>query len=314
MARTTLRSSLRALRLAGLAALAPVLALAAEPASLADIRAGAADGRFRLEIECAGRCSGALDGDVVSITGLAIGRALRTRSGAVSVLISPAEGGARVAIDAARISDVETVPIAGGAVVRVFGVLGAVPSPASETIPVAARRDDKTKRPSPATDDPAPAATPARRIAEGARLREPAASPEAEAPADAAEPYVLRIDPALADGGPGDRFRAALAEQPAPRLTAEACAAARARLAADGWAIDALVHAAYCDAAEGRAREAMEAFERTLVYDPQDVLALYGRAAVAAVRGDRDAARRWYDGARAAEAARGLPAGVEARG
>ncbi len=294
---------------------------AAAPAAagpLADVRAGATDDRVRIDIVCADACEGRVAGKSVRITGLDLERPMRAASGPAPFSLSPIDGGALLIIDDVDDLQVETEPGEGRTTVRVVAMR--IPAPTSSAQPKAT-----TSAPKPTTiaAAPPPSAKPKQQASETShadRSAEPARHARAEmvSPTSVSAPTVLTpeappandasvVDAALRDApevgpdGPGARFRAVAAAHPAPDVSPVACAAARDRLAADGWAIDALAQTAFCDAAGGEVESALNAFERILQYDPQNIVALYGRAAVAAARGDREAAMRWYDGARAAE-------------
>ncbi|MEL6365972.1 MAG: tetratricopeptide repeat protein [Pseudomonadota bacterium] len=257
-----------------IAAVFSAIAAAAASAAagpLADVRAGAAGDRVRIDIECVGSCAGRIAGSSVRISGLEIGRAMKSASGPATFSLSPVDGGALLIIDDVADLRVSTEEEGGYSLIRVVGRLNPKEG---------------------ASLEPAPQ-----------RLAEAAPQPEKTPPRPTARPVdaSIRDTPVVDAADPGERFRAVAEAHPSPDLSADACRSARARLLSDAWALDALAHTAFCDAADGRIGSALSAFERILQYDPQDVVALYGRAAIAAARGDRDEATRWYDGARAAE-------------
>ena len=261
-----------------------VLAVACSQAlagGLLDVRAGAADGRARIDVECSGYCAGIAGGGVVLVRGLYVSSEMRAAQGPAPFVISPHADGALVRIEGLSDIAVRTIEGDSSTIVRIVGRFAA-----AEQSAAAEPQPSRAVRPTPAS----------------AVASAPATRPAPAAPAIGATTGLRESTTVLA-GTPGELFRAAVASHPSPDLSNRSCDMARARLGADGWAIDALVHVAYCDAADGKEREALEAFERVLVYDPQHLMALYGRAAIAAIRGDQDVARRWYDGARAAEMA-----------
>lgn len=67
-----------------------------------------------------------------------------------------------------------------------------------------------------------------------------------------------------------------------------ACEGAKQRLAADAWALDAMIDHAFCKAADGDMDEADADFERLLAYTPDNYEALVGRGLIATARGDRE--------------------------
>lgn len=304
------------------AVLAFLTVCAAAPAAagpLADVRAGATDDRVRIDIVCVEACEGRVAGKSVRITGLELARPMRAASGPAPFSLSPIDGGALLIIDDVDGLQVATEQGEGRTTVRVVATRIAAPEPKAATPPpkknppgetTIAAAPPPSAKPRAAPPEPSSSEQPADPVRQAnARLVSPTRvsaptllTPEAPPAYDASViDSALRDAPEVGPDGPGARFRAVAAAHPAPDLSPNACAAARRRLAADGWAIDALAQSAFCDAAGGEVESALSSFERILQYDPQNIVALYGRAAVAAARGDREAAMRWYDGARAAE-------------
>jgi len=66
------------------------------------------------------------------------------------------------------------------------------------------------------------------------------------------------------------------------------CEGAAARLAADAWALGAMVDLAFCKAAAGALEEADDDFTRLLAYTPDNHQALVGRGLIALAQGKRE--------------------------
>ncbi|MEO0880564.1 MAG: hypothetical protein AAFY22_12740 [Pseudomonadota bacterium] len=89
-------------------------------------------------------------------------------------------------------------------------------------------------------------------------------------------------------------FRERVADILGREFGAAQCEAARSRLDADAWALDAMVNVGLCMAADGEAAEADALLARLLSYTPDNYEALVGRALIAAEAGETGAAKRYF--------------------
>jgi Tfp pilus assembly protein PilF len=107
------------------------------------------------------------------------------------------------------------------------------------------------------------------------------------------ERRVLRPDESSSKGAVAEAAASLLGK----RLDAAGCEAARARLKADGWALEAMVDVGFCDAAAGDLDKADGVFMRLLAYTPDNYEALVGRALIARAQGKKDIARGFFQAA-----------------
>lgn len=105
---------------------------------------------------------------------------------------------------------------------------------------------------------------------------------------DVRRPSLLPVDraQALGDGAAFDFMTEAVAIL-GKSFDVGACEGAKQRLAADAWALDAMIDHAFCKAADGALDEADADFERLLAYTPDNYEALVGRGLIAIAEGER---------------------------
>lgn len=105
---------------------------------------------------------------------------------------------------------------------------------------------------------------------------------------DVRRPSLLPVDraQALGDGAAFDFMTEAVAIL-GKTFDVGACEGAKQRLAADAWALDAMIDHAFCKAADGALDEADADFERLLAYTPDNYEALVGRGLIAIAEGER---------------------------
>lgn len=101
-------------------------------------------------------------------------------------------------------------------------------------------------------------------------------------------PSFIAVDRAEALGErPGFDFKAEAGEILGKSFSVGACEGARARLLSDAWALQAMIDAAFCKAADGALEEADADFARLLAYTPDNYEALVGRGLIAIAAGER---------------------------
>jgi tetratricopeptide (TPR) repeat protein len=110
------------------------------------------------------------------------------------------------------------------------------------------------------------------------------------APAERLTPPIARARLRLA--APFD-LKAEAARILGKSFAAAHCEAAKARLIADAWALDAMIDLAFCKAGDGRLDEADADFSRLLTYTPDNYEALVGRGLIAIERGDAARGRQF---------------------
>jgi tetratricopeptide (TPR) repeat protein len=150
-------------------------------------------------------------------------------------------------------------------------------------------------------DDPAegvlylPQFAPPERFVPPAPERNASALKELSESLDVGRPALLTIDSAkaLGDGAAFD-FMTEAAEILGKSFDIGACEGAKQRLAADAWALDAMIDYAFCKAADGALEEADADFERLLAYTPDNYEALVGRGLIAIAQGEREGGMEFF--------------------
>ncbi|MFZ5616380.1 MAG: tetratricopeptide repeat protein [Pseudomonadota bacterium] len=146
-------------------------------------------------------------------------------------------------------------------------------------------------------DDPAPGVLHLPKFAPPERLAPPSQRPAQKnetlgalpANVDVGRPSLIAVDRALALGqGPAFDFRGEAVAILGKSFDVGSCEGAKARLAGDAWALDAMIDLAFCKAAGGALEEADADFARLLAYTPDNYEALVGRGLIAIASGDRD--------------------------
>lgn len=132
------------------------------------------------------------------------------------------------------------------------------------------------------------------------RLNAPAVEPPETlgsfpANVDIGRPALISVNRAqtLGDGAAFD-FMTEAVEILGKSFDIGACEGAKQRLAADAWALDAMIDYAFCKAADGRLEEADADFARLLAYTPDNYEALVGRGLIAIANGERERGQQLF--------------------